>query len=483
MIDERLISIDITEDYNYPIEPFNPPEIFEEFCISGNEYDVDLNNRIYTKVRNVLEGLKLDEINIGTKHWNPFTDFIKNGDSIVIKPNLVRDTHPLGEMGVISMITHASVVRPIIDYILLAVGKDCTITICDVPLQDAKWDTIIKVNGLKALVNYYENMGVNIRLLDLRKEIAHVNEEGIIVRRDIKERDPKGYVSVDLGDKSELMPIIKYCNRFEITDYNSGTVPKHHNPAKNEYCIPKSILDADVFINIPKLKTHKKAGITCAMKNVIGINGDKSWLAHHRSGSISCGGDEYPVFKYKTWLKWHLWAFLKRYEILIPVANVVKKTYQMTFLKGKTVHESMVSGSHEIAEGSWYGNDTLWRCIKDLNKIILYADKNGIMQDEKQRKYLCIVDGVLAGEKEGPVHHLPKEVGIIIGGFNPVAVDSVAAQIMGFDWKKIPQIREGFKNYQWDLVNFRPEEVELNSKKTRVVKFVPSSGWMNYIEN
>lgn len=482
MIDGSFVSIDITKDYVYPIEPFNPPEVFEEFCSSGFVNDIDTTNRIYSKVRNVLTQLKLDEKNIETKEWNPFTDFIKEGDSIVIKPNLVRDAHPLGEKGVISMITHASVIRPIIDYILLAVSNDCTITICDVPLQDAKWDAIIEINGLKSLVNYYENIGVDVRLLDLRKEISCVNEEGIIVKRDIKERDPKGYVSVDLGDKSELMPIINHYERFEITDYNSGTVPKHHNLSKNEYYIPRSILDSDVFINVPKLKTHKKAGITCAMKNVIGINGDKSWLAHHRSGSISCGGDEYPVFKFKTWFKWHFWAFLKRHRTLIPVANAVKKTYQKTFLKGKSVHESMIYGSNEIAEGSWYGNDTLWRCIKDLNKIILYADKDGVMQNERQRKYFCIVDGILAGEKEGPMHHLPKEAGIIIGGFNPVAVDYVAAQIMGFDWKKISQVREGFNNYQWDLANFEPDEIRTNTEELPRISFVPSSGWVNHIE-
>ena len=113
----------------------------------------------------------------------------------------------------------------------------------------------------------------------------------------------------------------------------------------------------------------------------------------------------------------------------------------------------------------------------------MYADKDGMMQNDRQRKYFCIVDGILAGEKEGPMHHLPKEAGIIIGGFNPVAVDCVAAQIMGFDWKKIPQIREGFNNNTWDLVNFVPEDVKTNLGALVVVKFVPSAGWVKYIEN
>ena len=483
MIDESFVSIDISEDHVYPTEPFNPPEVFEEFASSGLIRKADVDNAVYSKVRNVLVDLKLDENRIGTSRWNPFTEFINKGDSIVIKPNLVRDTHPLGEKGIISMITHASVIRPVIDYILLAVGNDCIITICDAPLQVAEWDTIIEKNGLKALIEYYKNNNVDIELLDLRREISCVNDEGIIVTRDIKDRDPKGYVPVDLGDKSELMPIIEHYKRFEITDYGIGTVSRHHNPSKNEYCVARTILDADVFINIPKMKTHKKAGITCAMKNLIGINGDKKYIAHHRSGSVRCGGDEYPVFKLKTWFKYRFWTFLKRNKILLPLANIVKKTYQILFLRGKTVHESAILGRKEIAEGSWHGNDTLWRCIKDFNKIIFYADKDGLMHDTRQRKYFCIVDGILAGEKEGPMHHLPKKAGVVLGGFNPVAVDCVAAQVMGFDWKKIPHIKQGFKTHKiWDLVNFIPEDISTNKETLPSVNFKPSGGWVNHIE-
>ena len=119
---------------------------------------------------------------------------------------------------------------------------------------------------------------------------------------------------------------------------------------------------------------------------------------------------------------------------------------------------------------------------KRLKYDILYADNDGVMQSERQRKYFCIVDGILAGEKEGPMHHLPKEAGIIIGGFNSVAVDYVAAQTMGFDWKQIPQVREGFNNDTWDLVNFVSEGVETNLEAVEVVKFMPSSGWVKYIE-
>ena len=52
-------------------------------------------------------------------------------------------------------------------------------------------------------------------------------------------------------------------------------------------------IDADVVVNVPKLKTHKKAGITGALKNLVGINGHKAFLPHHRKGGSLDGGDAY----------------------------------------------------------------------------------------------------------------------------------------------------------------------------------------------
>jgi len=38
-----------------------------------------------------------------------------------------------------------------------------------------------------------------------------------------------------------------------------------------------------------------------------------------------------------------------------------------------------------IREGSWYGNDTLWRSILDLNRIVLYVDKYSKMINIREK--------------------------------------------------------------------------------------------------
>lgn len=49
------------------------------------------------------------------------------------------------------------------------------------------------------------------------------------------------------------------------------------------------ILDADVFLNVPVLKDHSGAGMTCAMKNLMGIVWDR-W-EFHRHGLDQCIAD------------------------------------------------------------------------------------------------------------------------------------------------------------------------------------------------
>ena len=49
------------------------------------------------------------------------------------------------------------------------------------------------------------------------------------------------------------------------------------------------VLEADVFINVPVLKNHMGAGMTCAMKNLMGIVWDRSEF--HRRGLDRCIAD------------------------------------------------------------------------------------------------------------------------------------------------------------------------------------------------
>jgi len=95
--------------------------------------------------------------------------------------------------------------------------------------------------------------------------------------------------------------------KFRVTNYDPRKMLRFHNPGNNIYIIDKSVLEADVVIQLPKLKTHGKAGITCCLKNSVGINGQKDALVHHLKGSRQTGGDAYPYFNLFKWMNENLY--------------------------------------------------------------------------------------------------------------------------------------------------------------------------------
>lgn len=487
MIKENIVSI-IKWNTKYPILPYNPNKIYGEFSdFNKINLELDENNSVYEMVRDCFIKLELDKTNIWTKAWNPLWELVSKWENVVIKPNLVYHNHPLWEEWILSMISNASIIRPIIDYILLATDWDVKITICDVPLQSANWEEIIKYSWLEELVNFYKKNSVNISLLDLRLEISTQNKEWIIISREKIERDPLWYTAVNIWENSSLMPIIKYSKKFEITDYWSGTVEKHHNKDINEYLVPNTILNSDLFINIPKFKTHRKAWITFWLKNIVWINWDKSWLAHHRKWAKNEWWDEYDKFTINSWLRTNMIWYLKQSKLWIVITKVLYRVYRIIVLKWVEPKKVYMEWNNKpITEWSWYWNDTIWRCIKDLNNIIFFTDKNWILQKNKQRKYLLVWDWIMWWDKEWPMEQTPKYPWIIIWWFNPVYTDSVAATIMWFDYKKIPQIKECFNNNYYILCNNTFEEIiwksNLKDIKKLNLKFIPSVNWKKHLQ-
>ena len=116
------------------------------------------------------------------------------------------------------------------------------------------------------------------------------------------------------------------------------------------------------------------------------------------------------------------------------VYSFLRTSYRICLepIVGKTSESQLIFDA-----GNWHGNDSAWRMVSDLMKIVLYADKEGRLQTKPQRKVFSIIDGLIGGENNGPLEPDEKKSGVVIAGSNPLAVDIVATRLMGFDWQKL----------------------------------------------
>ncbi len=439
-----------TEIYHYNNEIiFNPSKKYPE----GLNFDIKSDAKIYEEIRNLFIDMNLDKENIGKKAWNPFKEFIKKGDHVIIKPNLVREINPLNG-NTDCLITNFSIIRPIIDYVLKALEKTGSLIVGDAPVQECIFEEVIKLNGLDSAIQTYNQKGYNIQLIDLRK---HQNP-------DLKCK------IVSINKDSSLCEIDKYWDKYAITNYDLKKMHEHHHEGVHEYLLPECVLNANVIINLPKPKTHRKAGMTACMKNFVGVNSLKEYLPHHRNGSISEHGDEYPE---KNCLK-KVQSNIKNYTY---TRNIIIRGLNKICLGLEKL-----LGLDRYLEGSWHGNDTIWRTILDINKVILYADKEGKLQDQPQRIIFNLADMIIGGEKEGPLKPSPKEVGILVASFNQLNMDRTICQIMGFNPNKIKYIFEGYNLKKYQISSSKKYKNICNVNiKTINKNFIPTDGWSDYL--
>src|SRR5262245_33688925 len=88
-------------------------------------------------------------------------------------------------------------------------------------------------------------------------------------------------------------------------------------------------------------------------------------------------------------------------------------------------------GTDNNYDGSWYGNDTVWRMALDLQRVLHYGATDGTLSNHVQRKVLTITDAIIAGQGDGPLSPTPIEFGIMTLGVNAAAVDWIHALLMG----------------------------------------------------
>jgi uncharacterized protein (DUF362 family) len=159
-------------------------------------------------------------------------EFVKPGQTVVIKPNIGWDAVPERAAN-----TNPELIGRIAKRCYEAGAKSVTVfdNTCD------EWKKC------------YANSGIEKEVLDNKAEIVPGNSES-------------------------------YYRDVEISGGKSLTKTKVH----------ELILDSDVFINVPVLKSHSSAKLTIAMKNLMGVVWDRRWW--HKNDLHQCIAD-YATFR------------------------------------------------------------------------------------------------------------------------------------------------------------------------------------------
>jgi len=426
---------------HYPsVSPFDPP------------------NPVYAAVVGLLELLGLDRERVGTPQWNPFGPWVRPGGSVVLKPNFVtnRDREKLlvGDELVASS-THPAVLRPLIDLGWRALQGRGTITVVDSPIEGSDIEDTRARLGFDRMVAELQARGVEVRWLDLRDFsyrrhflLDDVRLAGRSLNLGWLEHrsqagDPRGYTTIDVGAQS-LLHELPHRERLAFHKRDYRVAARMHADGSHPYSFANTVLDADLVVNVPKLKTHKKSGVTLALKSVIGLSNRKIWMPHFRRGWAPWG-DEYDR-------KPHLGERIGNRLTRFPVWGGHSVVLNCPRLGAPPV----------LAEGGGHpGNETLWRTILDLNVAFLYGKRDGTLADHPQRRVLHVVDGIVGGEGEGPLRATPRRAGVLVAAFDPVAVEAVGAECMGFDSRALPTVTQAGRTSPHVLGRGDLEHIEL----------------------
>jgi uncharacterized protein (DUF362 family) len=474
------------EDAGYPEKaPFHPSEPYPECAWAEMSTEP---NTAYQAVRGCFQVARLDPAHEGTSEWNPLRGLILPGETVLLKPNMVHQRHPRDPLGWRYVLTHGSIVRAVADYVWKAVGPRGKIIVADAPQTDASFSELVRLLGLAQIRDFYLAHNLAFEIIDMRREEWTTRGDVVAGRRPLPP-NPYGDVAFDLGEKSEFAEH-GGAGRYYGADYDAGVVNRHHSGGHHEYLIAGCAIRCDVVFSLPKLKTHKKAGITASLKNLVGVNSDKNWLPHHTEGFPPVGGDEHPAPDLKHRAERRIVSALRWSSLALPLVGTW--VHRMARNLGRPVFGDT---EEVIRSGNWWGNDTVWRMCLDLNKIVLYGNPDGSLRPasrHNRKRHYVLTDGILAGQGRGPMNPDPFPAGLVLFGLHPPSADAVSAYLMGFDPEKIPIVRQAFhcrrlalSDHGWRDIIVVSNHPAWNRPLTEIAEtfhFEPHFGWKGHVE-
>ena len=428
----------------------------------------------------LVESLVRDALLAGgvgrTSATAPLADVIQPGATVLVKPNWVNHRN-LGPDGNDCLLTHPAFILAALREV--AAAQPGRVVLGDAPIQDCRFSSLLSARWEE---KFAEALPCPLEIVDFRRVrfVGEKIEDGVVSDARPEER----YILFDLAGDSLLEPITTRIPRFRVTKYDPRELARTHRRGRHQYLLCREAFEADVVLSLPKLKTHMKAGLTGALKNVVGLNGNKDFLPHHRVGGSMLGGDCYPG---ASPVKRAIEYCLDRANRGIGTAAYLRWSRLATRLHRLQEH----LGETQF-EGGWHGNDTVWRMALDLNRLLLYGGEDGSLACTPRRRIFSLTDAIVAGEGEGPLSPSPRELGAVTFATSSPFADLVHAALLRFDWRCVPLAREAFAAVGRAFTSYPPEACETRSG-SRVMAFdevaaqfgqdfVAARGWRGFVE-
>jgi len=386
--------------------------------------------------------------------------------NVLLKPNWVR--HSTKKDDDICLCTHPIFILTFVEFLLQ--WRPNSILIADAPVQGCDWSKLLTENFLNRIDQLSKSSGVNIVIKDFRR-VAFSPETNELENN---KKPLNDYIIFDVAEQSYLEAITSDKNLFRVTCYDPDRLAESHHKGVHKYCIAKDVFECDTIITLPKIKTHQKAGLTNAMKILVGINGDKDYLPHHRIGAVECGGD---CYKGKHPLR-------KMSERILDEANRHRGKWlyhPLSYLSAGLWRLSKPNQEQNLAAG-WYGNDTVWRMVMDLNLIAQYGKSDGTLSDTPQRTLFTLCDGIIGGQGNGPLSPDPLPLGIVAFSNDAFAMDEVAGRLFRLNIERIPLLKEAKRLNHDRIIDYYIDGVKCNLSDIDAysTNVIMPPGWVNY---
>ena len=181
--------------------------------------------------------------------------------------------------------------------------------------------------------------------------------------------------------------------------------------------LSRTIADAGCRVSLALAKTHVTSMVTLSLKNMLSSihPADRIMMHGHAGGGNGYSGWKRPIVE-----------FLKGDSRAVNV---------LTRLMGRL--RNARSRARSIALGGRDPFEVLTPAELAYLRSVEAMNRNLVALSRRTRPHLSIVDGWIGMHREGPRHGTPIALGVVVAGTDAVAVDAVAAAIMGFDPRRI----------------------------------------------